>query len=217
MKAEGQKVPKIKICGVTSEQEAEYLNEAKPEYAGFVFYPKSRRNVSLEQAVRIAACLDRSILRVAVTVSPTAEFVRKAGKMGFDLLQVHGEFGEKERAAAEIPVWRAVNIRDEASAAEFFLREHKQGLKNICGYVADGAQYGAGKAFDWEKMSRQLHACTTGKQLILAGGLTAENVADAIRHVDPDIVDVSSGVEEQGKKSREKITGFIRKVRENEQ
>lgn len=217
MEAEGEKVPKIKICGITSGQEAEYLNEAKADYAGFVFYPKSRRNVSMEQAARLAACLDGRILKVAVTVSPTAEFVQKAKSMGFDLLQVHGEFSREARAAAQIPVWRAVNISDGASLAAFFQEEKKQGAPDVCGYVADGAAYGAGKTFDWEKISRQIQKYTAGKQLILAGGLTAENVTDGIRYFHPDIVDVSTGVEEQGKKSREKIKCFIRKVRKNEQ
>ena len=219
MEAGSNKVSKIKICGITSVQEAEYLNEAKADYAGFVFYPKSRRNVSPEQAARIAARLDQGILKVAVTVNPTADFVTKTGKAGFDLLQVHGEFCREARAAAEIPVWRAINIRDKSSLAEFFRKEKEegQGVKAVCGYVADGADYGAGKSFDWEETSRSIHTYTAGKQLILAGGLTAENVTAGIRYFHPDVVDVSSGVEEQGKKSREKIKYLIRKVRENEQ
>lgn len=217
LEEETKKTPKVKICGITSEQEASYLNEAKADYAGFVFYPNSRRNVSLEQSVRIADCLDSSILKVAVTVNPAAEFVQKTKEMGFDILQVHGAYSKEARSAAELPVWRAVNIRDEDALAEFFREEQKLGNGNICGYVADGADYGAGKAFDWEKMNRCIKKYTAGKQFILAGGLTAENVKTGIQYFHPDIVDVSSGVEEQGKKSMEKIKAFIRKVREHEQ
>ena len=72
-----------KICGITSEVEAEYLNEAKPDLAGFVmFYPKSKRNVSVEQAVRVKALLDGGIKTVAVVVSPTAEQVEEITKAG---------------------------------------------------------------------------------------------------------------------------------------
>ena len=171
----------------------------------------------MEQAVQIAARLDSGILKVAVTVSPTVEFVKKAGNMGFDILQVHGEFGRDARAAVKIPVWRAENISSEAALAEFFQREKEEGLADVCGYVADGTEYGAGKAFDWEKISLCIHKSTAGKQCILAGGLTEENVRTGIRYFGPDVVDVSSGVEEQGKKNRKKIINFIRKVREHEQ
>ena len=94
-------------------------------------------------------------------------------------------------------------------------------MEYISGYVADGAGYGGGKPFDWEGLSKSVRESldairqNRGIQLILAGGLTEENVAQGIRCFEPDIVDVSSGVEENGKKSRIKIENFIRKVRQH--
>ena len=83
--------------------------------------------------------------------------------------------------------------------------------------MADGAGYGGGKPFDWEVCSSRVRTLSKGMKLILAGGLDAENVRTGIRYFHPDVVDVSSSVEEDGKKSRQKIEEFIRKVRKDEQ
>lgn len=83
--------PQIKICGITQAWEAFYLNEVHAEYAGFVFWQKSKRNVSFTQAEEIHKFLAKSIKRVAVTVSPDLQLVRRAEQAGFDILQVHGE------------------------------------------------------------------------------------------------------------------------------
>lgn len=208
------KTPKVKICGITEQKEAEFLNEAKADYAGFVFYEKSRRNISLRQAAEIMKSLSSDIIKVAVTVSPEIAFVREIEKSGFDILQVHGELSKEVRELTTLPIWRAVNIADTAGLESHFFKEEKE---VITGYVIDGAGYGGGKPFDWEAVSREVQILTEGKQLILAGGLTAENVKTGIRYMKPDIVDVSSGVEENGKKSKNKIDTFIRKVREDEQ
>ncbi len=208
------KTPKIKICGITEQKEAEFLNEAKADYAGFVFYEKSRRNVTPAAAAKIAEGLSPGILKVAVTVSPEIGLAEEIEKLGFDILQVHGELRREVREMTGLPIWRAVNIADAESIEAFFLEEEKPFIK---GYVADGAGYGGGRPFDWAACSKKLRGLTAGKQLILAGGLTAENVRLGIDYFKPDIVDVSSGVEENGKKSKRKIETFIRKVREDEQ
>lgn len=210
------KIPKIKICGITRVEEAEYLNEAKADYAGFVFYEKSKRNVSFDQAARIMERLDPSIVKVAVAVSPTPSFAKEAKKAGFDILQAHGELGMQARREIPLPVWRAVNISDADSLKRFFGQEEEDGVSMIAGYVADGAGYGGGAAFDWEGMGKTICEFVKKKTLVLAGGLTARNVGLGISHFMPDVVDVSSGVEENGKKSREKIIEFIRKAREHE-
>ena len=86
---------KIKICGLTSPAEARYLNENHVDFAGMVlFFPKSKRNISIEQAKEIMAALDASIKRVAVVVSPTIEQVRQIEAAGFDYVQIHGEIPE---------------------------------------------------------------------------------------------------------------------------
>jgi len=111
---------KIKICGLTSPAEARYLNENHVDFAGMVlFFPKSKRNISIEQAKDIMAALDASIKRVAVVVSPSIEQIRQIEAAGFDYVQIHGEIPETEAEAAKaIPKtfdWKLVdNIpRDE--------------------------------------------------------------------------------------------------------
>lgn len=208
------KIPKIKICGITEQREAEFLKEAKADYAGFVFYEKSRRNISPAKAAKIAESLLIEQKKVAVTVSPEIALVTEIEKEGFDILQVHGELSREVRERTVLPIWRAVNIADADNLERLFQEEEKA---YITGYVVDGAGYGGGKPFDWEACSRKIQKLTAGKQLILAGGLTSENVKIGISYFKPDIVDVSSGVEENGKKSKFKIETFIRKVREDEQ
>ena len=82
--------PEVKICGLTRIEDADFLNEAGADYAGFVFYEKSRRNVSLKKAAEIAAHLSADIKKVAVTVSLEPAFVKEIETLGFDILQVHG-------------------------------------------------------------------------------------------------------------------------------
>lgn len=209
--------PKVKICGITRIREAEYLNEAKADYAGFVFYEKSRRNLTFDDAARVMERLDAGIKKVAVTVSPSLELVKELLGMRFDILQVHGELRKEVRRNARLPVWRAVNITDGHALRQFFLQEEEAGACRADGYVVDGAGYGAGAAFDWEGLGRSVCEFTKGKTFVLAGGLTEQNVRRGISYFMPDVVDVSSGVEENGKKSREKIKAFIRKARENGQ
>lgn len=103
-------MPKIKICGITRPQEAECLNEAGVEYAGFVFYGKSRRNLSFLKARQIQEALSSRIQKVAVTVSPDICLYRQIAEAGFDILQVHGRLEPEVLEASEIPIWRACNI-----------------------------------------------------------------------------------------------------------
>ena len=92
-------MPEIKICGITRPEETDYLNEAGVEYAGFVFYEKSRRNVTLAKAKELMRRLDDGIQKVAVTVAPDKEQIRELVEAGFDILQVHGTIMENELTA----------------------------------------------------------------------------------------------------------------------
>ena len=194
-KRAAEEKPGIKICGITTPEEAVYLNEAGVSYAGFVFFPKSKRNVTYEQAEKIFSGLDPSIKKVAVFVSPTlAEIIKKSRH----------------------PIWRAVNIK---SGTEF-LEKEELFYDNITGIVVDGAQYGGGKTFDWSANGARLSVREqfADKAFILAGGLNSENVQTGISIFAPDIVDVSSGVENDNGigKNRDKIMEFVRKVKEHE-
>ncbi|MEE0419370.1 MAG: phosphoribosylanthranilate isomerase [Lachnospiraceae bacterium] len=194
----------IKICGLTRPEEARMLNSSRADYAGFVlFYEKSRRNNTVQNAWQVLRYLDRNIKRVAVVVSPTLEQVKMIEQMDFHIIQVHGKLSDEVLGEIKLPVWRAYNIQDEMNPEEV-------SNPKICGYVLDGAKPGSGEAFDWEALGNFQRG---DKTLILAGGLHAGNVERAMEILRPDVVDVSSGVEGQDGKDAVKIKEFIGKVR----
>lgn len=202
---------KIKICGLTSPAEARYLNENHVDFAGMVlFFPKSKRNISIEQAKEIMAALDASIKRVAVVVSPSIEQVRQIEAAGFDYVQIHGEIPETEteaEAAKAIPILKAFNVSDMDSYEKY----HND--SRIAGYVFDAIEPGSGKTFDWKLVD---NIPRDEKLLLLAGGLNPDNVRMAIEAVHPDGVDVSSGVENDNGaagKNPEKIHDFVAAVK----
>lgn len=203
-------ITKIKICGLTSPAEARYLNENHVDFAGMVlFFPKSKRNISIEQAMEIMAALDASIKRVAVVVSPSIEQVRQIEAAGFDYVQIHGEIPETEteaEAAIAIPILKAFNVSDMDSYEKY----HND--SRIAGYVFDAIEPGSGKTFDWKLVD---NIPRDEKLLLLAGGLNPDNVRMAIEAVHPDGVDVSSGVENDDKagKNPEKIHDFVAAVK----
>ena len=197
---------KVKICGLTSPAEAQYLNENHVDFAGMVlFFPKSKRNISIEQAMEIMAALDASIKRVAVVVSPSIEQIRQIEAAGFDYVQIHGEIPQPESAIA-IPILKAFNVSDMGSYEKY----HND--SRIAGYVFDAIEPGSGKTFDWRLVD---NIPRDEKLLLLAGGLNPDNVRMAIEAVHPDGVDVSSGVENDDKagKNPEKIRDFVAAVK----
>ena len=176
------------------------------DYAGMVlFYPKSRRNITIEKAREIMKVLPPEIKKTAVTVSPTLEQVKLIEEAGFDVLQIHGHLAEDISAEAGIPIIRAVNVKGRVPVMESYPR--------FFAYLFDAAAPGSGKSFDWSCLA---HISAQGRKLILAGGLHPFNVGEAIRQVHPWMVDVSSGVEYDDKKGKDpvKIQAFIEAVKE---
>lgn len=187
-------VPKIKICGLTSAEEASWVVEERVDYAGIVlFYPKSHRNMTIEEAGELLPIIRQgkalsgdSILAVAVTVSPTPEQVAEIQSAGFDRIQVHGELSKESFDTIQIPMIRAFNGFDKEAYEKFHHCE------KVEAYLFDAGKPGSGQTFDWDVL-RQLPR--DEKPIFLAGGLNADNIAQAILEVMPDVVDVSSGVE----------------------
>lgn len=197
---------RIKICGLTSPEEAAFLPSNQVDYAGMVlFYPKSRRNITIEKAREIMEVLPPEIKKTAVTVSPTLEQVKLIEEADFDVLQIHGHLAEEIPEEAGIPIIRAVNVKDRVPVMESYPR--------IFAYLFDAAAPGSGKSFDWSCLE-QIPA--EGRKFILAGGLHPCNVGEAIRQVHPWMVDVSSGVEYDDKQGKDpvKIQAFIEAVKE---
>lgn len=199
---------KIKVCGLTKAKEAEYLNRNKVDFAGFVlFYPKSKRNIELRRAKEIMDALNPEIKKVAVVVAPASDEVKQIEETGFDYIQIHGELSEEVINSVGIPILKAFNMKDLGQYAYY------RSCSKVAGYVFDAQEPGSGKAFDWrlvEKLPRD------DKLFLLAGGLNAENIREAVACVKPDGVDVSSGVEyvDKAGKDGKKIDEFVKKARE---
>lgn len=195
----------VKICGLKRILDIEYVNELKPEYVGFVF-ADSRRKVDPEMAVYLISHLDKNIKKVGIFVDVSISDVDQISKIcGLDVLQFHGSETPEYCRHFDKTVWKAVNMN---SVCSFDMKEYDADgfvLDSSC----DGCFGGTGKPFEWNSIKN----VKLKKDVILAGGLTSENVNDAIRIVNPDVVDVSSGVETDGKKDYMKIKKFIGKVR----
>ena len=203
-----QKVPRIKICGITQDEEIQWLNEADVSYAGFVLYEKSCRYIPISKTQELFEKLNDNIKKVAVAVSPDVTMVKQVMDAGFDILQV-------------------VNLTD-ANIFEELVREYRDLSidEKITALLMDAKEFGSGKTFGWDayerdegkEMLRQLRQILEKEQIqfVLAGGLTPDNVSRGIDIFSPDIVDVSSGVEKepgQGTgKDREKIQKFVRNM-----
>lgn len=199
----------VKVCGLTDTVEADYLNKNKVDFAGFVlFFPKSKRNISIEKAEQIMAELDENIKKVAVIVSPDESEIQQINGSGFDYVQIHGEIKDRLLEQISKPVFKAFNIKDIKNIHKY------QNNAKIVGYVFDAAAPGSGKVFDWSILN---DIKRDAKTFILAGGLNDSNVREAVKLVNPDVVDVSSGVEyDSGRgKDSEKIKQFIRQLEIN--
>lgn len=198
---------KVKICGLTKPEEAEYLNKYHADFAGIVlFFPKSKRNITPGQASEIIKALDPGIKKVAVVVSPTLEQALQIAELGFDYIQIHGTLDKELLTHSKLPILKAFNVNDMDQYPYF----HQ--CPQIAGYVFDAQEPGSGKAFDWRLVK---DIPRDEKLLFLAGGLHPCNVAEAIASVHPDAVDVSSGVEYKDRPGKDplKIYQFIQNAK----
>lgn len=200
---------RIKICGITRAEDALAAVEAGADAIGLVFYPKSPRAVSVQQARQILAALPPFVSSVGLFVNASrCELGEILDAVPLDMLQFHGDEGAADCEGYHKPYLKALRVKagDDiaAKAAEY------PGASGILldTYV-EGVPGGTGAAFDWSLIPEQLP-----RPLVLAGGLTAENVAAAIRQVRPYAVDVSGGVEaSKGIKDAAKIRAFIQQCR----
>lgn len=218
---------KIKICGITRVNETEYLNEAGVDYAGFVFYEKSKRNVTVQKAKELINLLNPEIKKVAVMVSPTADMIENIKEVGFDYYQIHKSLTTEVLDTVDKPVWYAVNIdnEEELNKKEQFINELPDTLvKKIDAIVVDAPVFGSGQTFNWRKSKRLKKAGSQSPPasmldrftFVLAGGLNANNVAEGIEIFNPDVVDISSGVEGADGKDKGLIDEFVKAVRNTE-
>ena len=198
---------KIKICGLTTPQEAEWVSKSQVDYAGMVlFFPKSKRNITIEQAKEIMKSMLPQIQKVAVVVSPSALQIKEIQEAGFDIVQIHGQVLPEALETLRIPFLRAFNV-DNMQEWERYEAEPK-----CIGYVFDAVKPGSGETFDWSSIP---NLPEDGKPYLLAGGLNPDNVGSAVAAMHPYGVDVSSGLERDSGtgKDPEKMGAFVRAVR----
>ena len=199
---------RVKICGITRVEDGLAAARAGADAIGLVFAP-SPRQVSLEQARRIAAGLPPFVSTVALFVDPSAmEVERVIEQLRPDILQFHGEEAAAFCAAFGLPWLKALRVKPGVDLLQYAARyAGARGL--LLDAYSPAARGGTGERFDWGLIPTGLP-----RPVVLAGGLTVANVAEAVRSVHPWAVDVSSGVEvEKGIKDAALIAAFIKEVR----
>jgi phosphoribosylanthranilate isomerase len=196
---------KIKICGLTRPEDVRAVNAAMPDYAGFIFYEKSRRFITPEQAARLRTALHGDIRTVGVFVdAPIGQIIGFLANEIITLVQLHGSednsyINTLRSLLPKLTIWQAFKIRsaDDLSAA----------AESAADLVLLDGGAGEGRLFNWSL------AQDFPQPFILAGGLTPENIPEAIVTLQPYAVDLSTGVETDGVKNADKIKAAVRAAR----
>ena len=190
----------IKICGLTRTEDIEAVNRAKPDYIGFVF-AKSKRQITPQKAELLKKMLSPTIKAVGVFVNEKKENMISIVQKGIiDMVQLHGQETEKEiedlQKIISVPIIKAISVQTKQD-----IRDTKADY-----LLLDNGAGGTGKTFDWSIIH------DIKKPFFIAGGITIENIAYALQK-QPFAVDVSSGVETNGIKDRQKIIQIVEFVR----
>ena len=195
---------KVKICGLTREEDIREINLLKPDFAGFVFAKKSRRFLERKRAKELKNLLLPEIPSVGVFVNEDPEGIKALIDEGIiDLIQLHGDEDEEYirtlRHLTDKPIIRAFKVKTE--------EDLRKAEKSSADHILLDSGAGSGQVFDWSIL-KKIH-----RPFFLAGGLSPENIREALDTLKPFGVDVSSGVESEGKKDPEKLKAFMEEVR----
>lgn len=198
---------KVKICGLRRPEDIEAANLAKPDYVGFIFVPGTKRYVAPDQAAQFRKDLDADIQTVGVFVNAPIEEVVAICEAGtIDVVQLHGDedqaYIDDLKGQVDQEIIKSVAVGDDLAV------EDKQADYVLFDSLSP-SRGGSGKVFDWQKVSAYQE-----KPFFLAGGLGVENIADALKVVQPYAVDASSSLETDGMKDPEKMQAFVAKIRE---
>lgn len=197
----------IKICGIRRIEDIEIVNRYKPDYIGFILAKGYRRTVSPQKAAELSAALEDGIKTVGVFVnSPVSEVEEYQKIAGLDAVQLHGDEDEEyiKQLNVQCEIWQVVRVRNGAE-----IRDVKGADRILLDKYDPSCAGGTGETFD----RSELGEISAKMPLILAGGLSAENVCERVRLFKPQGVDVSSSVETDGFKDEDKIKEFINIVR----
>ena len=192
---------KIKLCGLRRECDIMYANELLPDYIGFVFVETSKRFVSVEEATKLKRMLDERIIPVGVFVDAPIDFIASiVDREIIRAVQLHGkednQYIKELRKKVDCTIIKAFRIDSEADV--------KEAETSYADYVLLDSGSGSGKTFDWSYINN------INREYFLAGGLTPDNVAEAIKILHPFGVDASSSLETEGYKDKEKMKMFCK-------
>lgn len=200
---------RIKFCGMTKQDDVQHAISLGVDALGFVFVQNSPRYITIDKAKDLFDLIPPFIIKVGLFMnSDVANVLSLINKLRFNLLQFHGEEDEQYCNQFNIPYLKAVPMNSVSSVSDYCAK-----YPSATGFILDshasGQMGGSGEKFAWDSIPTNLN-----KPIILAGGLTPENVAEAIRMVQPYAVDVSSGIEaSKGIKDPAKMNKFVKEVR----
>lgn len=204
---------RTKICGITNVEDAKNVSNAGADAIGLVFFEKSSRNISIKQATKIIQSLPAFITSTALFVNPTQDFVNEViEQTKVDLLQFHGDETEDFCKQFSRPYIKAIRITEQTVLVDV-VNQYKSAQSILFDTFVKGVAGGTGQVFNWQLLNKQAQKSIQNTAVILAGGLTAQNVAEAIQIVMPWAVDVSGGVESAvGIKNKDKVHNFIKET-----
>ena len=202
---------RVKICGITSVKDAIFAVNAGADAIGLVFYAPSPRFVTIEQAQQIVAAMPPFVSVVALFVNALPiEIKTVLAQVRIDIVQFHGDETRSDCEQIKLPYYKAIRVKADTNLLQYEA-EFSSAKALLLDTYSDAAVGGTGQVFDWGLIPQNLT-----KPVILAGGLTAENVALGIKQVRPYAVDVSGGVEQsKGMKDVAKIAAFMHAVEES--
>ena len=194
----------VKMCGLRRACDIEAANELRPDYVGFVFANGSKRYVSPEEAKVLRSMLDPGISAVGVFVDADPSFIEDILDSGtIDMIQLHGNedggYIDRLRSSSSVPIVKAFRIGDGMDVDEI--------MSCPADHIMLDSGAGTGNVFDWNMIENM------NRPYFLAGGLSADNVEEAIERLHPFAVDVSSGIETDGFKDKTKMAAFVAAVR----
>ena len=195
-----------KICGITNLDDANVAVENGASAIGFIFYEKSPRTISINNAKSISKHLPKTIARVGVFVNHEKDFINEAiSEVPLDMIQLHSDETPDFCNQFDVPILKALRIKNEASLS--VMAQYDVAVFLLDTFSND--QYGGtGETFDWSVLNRKFKT-----PIILSGGLNSENILDAIDAVNPSAVDVNSGVESfPGKKDYNKLKSLFKNL-----
>lgn len=199
---------RVKICGITRVEDALTAVAQGADAIGLVFYAPSPRAVSIEQAAAIVQQIPAFVSVVGLFVNAEEIYVKEVtSRVALDLLQFHGDETPEQCASFGLPFIKAVRVKSDTNLVQC-AKDYSASRALLLDTYTEGVAGGTGHVFDWGLIPPDL-----AKPVVLAGGLTAANVAAAIAQVKPYAVDVSGGVEaEKGIKDAAKIAAFMQQV-----